>query len=64
MQAHWVDQEEMKMESQELSITNRVSEDLARRELEAMERQTLVISISKSQSENTKDTQEIPSIKL
>ena len=59
----------LRMESQELSIRNRIYEDVARIELEAMEsdaRCALFYKISnlKSQSVNTKDKQEMPSIKL
>ena len=56
------------LESQELSIKNTISEVMARSELEAMERYvvrcSVMISNSKSQSENTKDRQGMPSIRL
>ena len=51
------------LESQESSIKNTISEEMARSELEAMERDVM-ISNSKSQSENTKDRQGMPLIRL
>ena len=56
----------LRMESQEFSTRSRTSEDVARSELEAtpVMRHSVKITSSKSQSENTKDRQEMPSIRL
>ena len=71
MQTPCMDQEEqitLTLESQELSIKNTISEEMARSEIEAMDRDvmrsSIMISISKWQSENSEDRQGMPSIRL
>ena len=57
------------MEPQELSIRNRIPEEMARSELEAMDRDARYALLYQDQkstqlSENNKDKQEVPSVML